>query len=388
VPRFSPFRGLRYDLDRVDPAAVTAPPYDVIDADARAGLVGRDPHNVVRIDLPVPDDTDGDPYERAAERFAAWQRDGVLRRDAEPGFYVYRMDHRDEAGRPRRTTGVLGALTLARPGEAEPGEQPILPHEHTTPKARSDRLLLQRATRANLSPIWGLSPTAGLTDLLPVDDPPIASWDDGEGVRHTLWRTTDEGATAAVAAAVAAEPLLIADGHHRYETALTYRDEHPTADTVLTYVVELDDDELTVRPIHRLLSGLPADLDLVRALEPFFEIDPATELRTDDGLVLVTAAGSWLLRPRPEALAGTRDLDTSRLDVALAALPDHEVVFQHGIEHVRDRVASGEAQAGVLLRAVRVGQIVEIAHGGERMPPKTTFFHPKPRTGVVFHTLG
>jgi uncharacterized protein (DUF1015 family) len=387
VPRFSPFRGLRYDLDRVDPAAVTAPPYDVIDAEARAGLVRRDPHNVVGIDLPVPDDTGGDPYEGAAERFAAWQREGVLRRDTEPGFYVYRMDHRDDDGRPRRTTGVLGALTLARPGEAAPGEQPILPHELTTPKARSDRLLLQRATRANLSPIWGLSPTAGLTDLLLVDDPPLAAWDDGEGVRHTLWRFTDQAAVEAVAGAVAAEPLLIADGHHRYETALAYRDEHPAADTVLTYVVELDDDELTVRPIHRLLSGLPGDLDLLEAFAPFFEIEATTELRTGDGLVLVTADGSWLLRPRPEAMAGARDLDTSRLDVALAALPDHELVFQHGIEQVRDRVASGQAQAGVLLRAVRVAQIVEIAHGGERMPPKTTFFHPKPRTGVVFHTF-
>jgi uncharacterized protein (DUF1015 family) len=388
VPRFSPIRGLRYDLDRVDPAATTAPPYDVIDADERAALVRRDPHNVVRIDLPV-DEGDGlDPYEAAAARFRAWQDEGVLVRDPEPSFYVYRMEHRDDRGRARRTTGVLGALALARPGEAGAGEQPILPHEFTTPKAKSDRLRLQEATGANLSPIWGLSPAAGLTGLLDTSTDPLASWEDRDGVGHRLWRLTDAATLERIASAVAAEPVVIADGHHRYETALGYREAHPAADTMLTYVVELDDDELSVLPIHRLVSGLPDDLDLVDALAPFFAVSPTEALRTDEGLVLVTVDGTWLLRPRPEAMTGARDLDTSRLDVALAALPHHDLVFQHGIDHVRDRVAKGEAQAGVLLRPATVAQIVDIAHGGERMPPKTTFFHPKPRTGVVFHTVG
>ncbi len=388
MPRFSPLRGLRYDLDRVDLAAATAPPYDVIDAEGRAALVRRDPHNVVRIDLPVDEGDGADPYEAAAARFAAWQDEGVLARDDEPSFYVYRMEHRDEQGRERRTTGVFGALALAPPGEAGPGQQPILPHEFTTPKARSDRLRLQEATQANLSPIWGLSPAGGLTELLDTTSQPLASWDDEDGVVHRLWRLTDADTLGRIAQLVAGEPLVIADGHHRYETALAYRDAHRDADTVLTYVVELDDDELTVLPIHRLLSGLPDDLDLLAAFEPFFVVETTDRLRTDEGLVLVTPEGTWLLRPRPEVMAGARDLDTSRLDVALAALPDHELVFQHGIDHVRDRIAKGEAQAGVLLRPVTVAQIVEIAHGGERMPPKTTFFHPKPRTGVVFHTLG
>lgn len=388
MPRFSPLRGLRYDLDRVDLATTTAPPYDVIDADERAALVRRDPHNVVRIDLPVDEGDASDPYEAAAARFQAWQDEGVLVRDPEPSFYVYRMEHRGDDGRARRTTGVLGALTLARPGEADAGEQPILPHEFTTPKARSDRLRLQEATGANLSPIWGLSPATGLTRLLDAGTDPLASWEDRDGVGHCLWRLTDAAALEQIASVVAAEPLVIADGHHRYETALTYREAHPAADTVLTYVVELDDDELSVLPIHRLLSGLPVDLDLIEALAPYFAISPTDTLRTDEGLVLVTADRTWLLRPRPAAMAGARDLDTSRLDVALATLPPHELVFQHGVDQVRDRVLSGEAQAGVLLRPATVAQIVEIAHGGERMPPKTTFFHPKPRTGVVFHTLG
>ena len=158
------------------------------------------------------------------------------------------------------------------------------------------------------------------------------------------------------------------------------------------YLVELAEDELSVLPIHRLLSGLPAGFDLAAALDPFFEPRPAgpvtaelaDRMDAEGALSLVLPDEAWLLVPRPEAMGEVRDLDTSRLDVALAALPPHELVFQHGIDLVAQRVAAGDAQAGVLLRPATVDQIIEIAHGGERMPPKTTFFHPKPahRRGV------
>jgi uncharacterized protein (DUF1015 family) len=308
------------------------------------------------------------------------------------------MSHDDEHGERRHTTGVFGALHLSRPGEGG-----ILPHEHTTPKAKSDRLNLTRATRANLSAVWGLSASAGLSALLTLADPPLAEWDDDAGVSHAVWRVDDPDRIAAIAELADAAPVVIADGHHRYETALTYRDElneagddrSPGGDSVLVYLVELADDELSVLPIHRLVSGLAADFDLLGALEPFFEARPAGQIGADiadrmveqGGLTLVLPDAAWFLVPRPAAMAGVRDLDTSRLDVALAALPPHELVFQHGVDQVVDRVDRGEAQAGVLLRPAGVGQIIEIAHGGERMPPKTTFFHPKPRTGVVFRLL-
>jgi len=400
VPRFEPFRGIRYDLDRLDPARVTAPPYDVISPSDREALLAEAPENVVRIDLPVPDPSDpgADPYEVAAELFQRWRAEGVLVDDPEPSFTVYRMEAPDEDGVVRRTTGVMGALTLSRPGEGG-----ILPHEFTTPKAKSDRLDLLRSTTANLSPVWGLSPAAGLSDLLDTEDEPLARFE-ADGVVHTVWRVSDPERVAAIAEAVGSEPVVIADGHHRYETSLAYRDERRAsspdgtaggAEAVLTFVVELVDDELSVGPIHRLLSGLSDDTDLSAALEPFFEVEPleladtgtVRRLQELGGLGLVTPEGTWLLRPRPEAMAEARDLDSSRLDVALAALDGVSVVYQHGVDHVRAAVASGDAQAGVLLRPVTVAQILDIAHGGERMPPKSTFFFPKPRTGLVFRDL-
>lgn len=413
MPAFEPFPGLRYGITH-DLADVTAPPYDVITDDERTALLERHPDNAVGIDLPVADaavagtgDTEtaasenDDPYRAAAETFARWQADGVLVRD-EPAFYVYRMDYVDEGGTARHTTGVIGSLTLSRPGEGG-----ILPHEQTTKKAKSDRLDLTRATEANLSAVWGLSPAAGLTKLLDTGEPPLATWTDGDGVAHSLWVLTEPDLLQAISELVDSAPVVIADGHHRYETSLAYRDEQRAAngdtggghDAVLMYVVELAEDELSVQPIHRLLSGLPPDLDLRAELEPFFTIEPGGDLDELDAsiaqtmedrgsLVLVLPDGWSFLTPRPEAFEGVRDLDTVRLDHALHDLPEHSLVFQHSVGRATERVRSGDVQAAVLLRPATVGQIVDIANGGERMPPKTTFFYPKPRTGVVFRSLG
>jgi uncharacterized protein (DUF1015 family) len=223
-------------------------------------------------------------------------------------------------------------------------------------------------------------------------------------VHHRLWRITQPGVVEAVAEAVAAAPVVIADGHHRYETALAYRDERRAAmgdrpgayDAVMAYVVELSEDQLMVRPVHRLLSGLPEGYDLVEALSPSFELTDAgatppvalpARMAESGALGLLTAGAAVLLRPRPEMLGGAQDLDSSRLEVALAALPEHRVAYQHGVDHVAAAVESGAAQAGVLLRPASVAQIAETGRGGDRMPPKTTFFEPKPRTGMVFREV-
>ena len=399
MAQFQPFPGIRYDLTRVRLADVVSPPYDVIDQAQRAELAARSPYNAVHVDLPTDQEAEPgeDRYRAAGRLLRDWQAQGILVGDPRPSFTVYRMGYVDDAGAQRHTTGVIGALELSPPGSD------ILPHELTTPKARSDRLDLLRGCRANTSAIWGLSLAKGLTDLLPLEAEPAADITDDEGVRHTVWVVDDPARCAAVAEAVAVQPVVVADGHHRYETSLAYRSEREAADgspglaaATLAYLVELVEDELTVRAIHRLISGLPDDLDLLAALTPWFEPlgpppsgTPVTVAMAQAGaLCLVRPEGETLLRPRSDALADARDLDTVRLNVALAALGEHSLSFQHGVDNVRRAVAGGEAQAGVLLRPASVAQIEATAHGGERMPPKTTFFHPKVKSGLVFRSLG
>lgn len=401
MARFHPFSGLRYTVADGLLDAVVAPPYDVISPGDRDRLASSDSYNAVRIEVPLAEEAadGGDKYRAAARIWKEWQDLGVLAADGEPSFYVYRMGFHDETGRARQTTGIVGALELSPPGEGG-----VLPHERTTPKDKADRLALIRSCRANFSPVWGLSTASGLSALCDTSGPPDAKATDEEGVHHRLWKVTQPGVIEAIAEVVGSAPLVIADGHHRYEVALAYRDERRStpgvsagaSDSVMAYVVELSEDQLDVRPIHRLISGLPDGVDVPAALAACFEVTPTdapaadlpTHMRDAGALALVTPAGAWLLRPLPETEAAAgHDLDSSRLDVALRALAPHELRFQHGVNHVVEAVASGAAQAGVLLRPATVAQIAAIGGGGERMPPKTTFFYPKPRTGMVFRSL-
>lgn len=391
MPGFSPFRGVRYNAEGGFVDDVIAPPYDVISPSDREALVARSEHNAVRLELPS-EEGGRNRYEVAAALWRQWQDERVLVPDDEPSFYAYRMGFHDEAGRPRQTTGILGALHLEAPGQG------ILPHERTTSKDKADRFDLIRAVRANLSPIWALSPTAGLSALASTEGPPDARATDEHGVHHRLWRLTAPAVLDGITEAVAANPVLVADGHHRYEIGLAYQSEtaSPGSDRILAFVVELAEEQLSVRAIHRVVRGLPAGFDLVAALDPFFEVfettgpDETLLARMDDAgaLGLVTPKGAWLLRPRQSTIdAAGHDLDSSRLDVALASLPDHDLTFQHGWDRVTDFVGTGDADAAVLLRPATVEQIAAISHGGERMPPKTTFFYPKPATGLVFRNL-
>jgi uncharacterized protein (DUF1015 family) len=410
VPQFLPFRGLRYRVtsEPADLSRVAAPPYDVIDDDQRASLEATDPHNSVQLILPHDAD-DHDRYEAAARRLAAWRDSGVLAVDDTAAFSAYRMTFRGAGGAPRVTTGVLGALALPPVG-TDPSDAGILPHERTLPKARSDRLALLRATRANLDPIWGLSLAAGLTDLLALDGPPDAVATDPEGVRHELWRLTDPAVLAAVSGAVASAPVVLADGHHRFETASNYRAERPAADagaaSIMALVVELADDQLSVGAIHRLVHGAPPDLR--ERLATAFEVrdagadalDGVTRLEArmheEGGLGLVDRRGLALLVPRPAVLAPDLDalpaplpeVDASRFDAGVRPhLGDAELSYRNDGATCAALVEKGAADAAVLLRPVTVAQIRTAAFGRVRMPEKTTFFEPKPRTGMVFRSL-
>lgn len=397
MPRFEPFRGTRY-AEHLSGSDVTCPPYDVISPDDRAALVARHEANAVLVELPEAEG-DGDRYAAAAETLDKWVGEGTLVTDDEPSFYVYRMGFHDETGRPRQTVGLIGAMELAVPGSD------VLPHERTTPKAKSDRLDLLRATRTNVSPVWGLSMAEGMSGLCDVTTPPVGRATDVDGVHHRLYRVTQQGALETIAEAVGQHPVVIADGHHRYQTGLNYQQEQRDAgtgagahDLIMTLVVELVEDQLSVRAIHRLIAGLPDGFDLLGALEAHFE--PAGEVdveasvldrMVEDGALCLVRPGQpgVLLRPRPATVdAAEFDLDSARLEVALRDLPEGSAItYQHGWDHVSAAVEKGEAQAGILIRPATVEQILEVGRTRTLMPPKTTFFYPKPVTGLVMRRL-
>ena len=392
MPRFEPFAGVRYDQSRVEIAKVMSPPYDVVGPEQRSVLAARHSANAIVVELPEPDPRSGaDRYVGAAARLAEWRADGVLMADPDNVFYAYRMTDIDGS----ITLGVLGVLGLDETSAAQ-----ILPHEETLPKAKSDRLELLAATRVNLSPIWGLSMASGLTPLLAIDAPPVAAGVDDDGVRHELWLIDDAVTIAAIAGVIGSAPVVVADGHHRLATASTYLAGAgagtPGADGILALVVELAEDTLSVGPIHRLLSGMPDGLDLVDTFDSWFDVARAGDctdrttaaLGESSALALVMSSGCWLLTPRDgTAEAAGSDLMSSMVALVVAELPDHDLAFANSWQDAVAAVQSEEAQAAVLLPPVAVDQIDAWAHARRRMPPKSTFFHPKPRTGMVFRAL-
>ena len=387
---FLPFRALTYNTDRAGPLdALIAPPYDIISSPQRRVLAERSAYNAVHVEAPVADNAD--PYAGAAERFRDWQSAGILDADDDPTYWVYRMGYQDEAGRARQTSGVFGAL--------EVGANDVLPHEETTPKALGDRLDLLRATRMNTSPIWGLSLASGFSALCdPVGAPEFRATDD-DGVHHRLWRVTQPGVRQTIAEAIASSPVVIADGHHRLETARAYLAEHPedrAATHMLAYIVELAEEQLSVQAIHRLIDNVDHHTDLIEALARHFELfetappDESIIRRMDDAgaLGVITPAGTWLAKPSLALNSAVdRPLDSARLRYALADIADLKISYQHGWDNANSAVQAHEAQAAVLLRPPSVAQIASVAHAHDRMPPKSTYFRPKPRTGMVFRSL-
>jgi uncharacterized protein (DUF1015 family) len=400
VPDFQPFRGLRYDVTRAAAPLgdLISPPYDVIDDAERTALEHRSPYNAVHLTLPREGDW-LDAYQRAARLLGEWRSAGVLATDPTPRLYRYQMDSADPDGTPRRTVGVIGSLGLA----ALDGGT-VIPHERTLAKAKSDRLNLLRATRTNLEPIWGLTLAHGFSALATADGPVVADCVDAAGACHSLAPIDDPDHIAAIRSLVASAPVVIADGHHRYETSLAFRDEiaalggEPSGeDGILALIVELAADQLRVRAIHRVIRGTPAR-PLRRRLADAGARVTAVEADTAPGaapgtLLLVDADGVALVHPSPDALARVpstlREVDSARFEAAIAPLLEatETVDYRHDAATCRDLVARGDASATVLLAPVPVDVIEAVAHAGQRMPQKTTFFAPKPCTGLVLRDL-
>ena len=392
MPRFTPFPALRYCDRTIDD--VIAPPYDVLSEVDIDALNARSAFNITHVD--VPRETAGPQrYVRAGSVLREWIDAGVVDFDDSPTFTIYRMRFTDATGAPRDIAGVLGGLEVV-----DDGAGGVLPHERVTPKASTDRLDLTRATQANMSPIWGLSLAAGLTDLLAEPGEHLSSVT-VDGVEHVVERVSDAGRVAAIAEKVGSDDVLIADGHHRYGISRTFRDEvrasgitNAHAEDTLAFVSELVADQLSVEAIHRLYTDI--DFDALRsALSTAFDLsdagtptaDTLAAMEADEKLCLIgpDGTGQWLA-PKLSAFDDVRSLDGAWLEHVLAEVA-HSVTYQHGVTNVVEAVTSGAATGAVLIRPVSVAEIERTAREGLLMPPKSTFFTPKLRTDLVVRSV-
>ncbi len=421
MAEIQPLRALHYDQAVVGALAdVVAPPYDVIDDSQRAALLARSPDNVVAVDLPKGE---GDVYAQAGERFQAWQQEGVLVRDPEPAIWVHTQQYTGPDGVTRTRRGFFCRVRIEPYG---PGR--VRPHERTHPGPKEDRLRLTRTTRANISPIFSLytdPDQAAWAALSPATT--VAPWaeiTDGDGTVHRIWRVSDPAVIAAVQTATAPAELLIADGHHRYETMQAYAEERDSeGDTgdehhfILMCLVALEDPGLTIFPTHRLVGGLDEarQSSLARELDrdfrsedvPLEQITPTPgtgplELgyfnRSDERPRHLTLKDQAIAdRALPDHGAVYRQLDTGVLEALVLkgalGLSDEDISHFNGMFYARDTeealsmVRSGAFDAAFLMRPTTVEQTRELAAAGENMPPKSTFFFPKLLTGLLFNPL-
>ncbi len=423
-----PINALHYDLTTVGSLNdVAAPPYDVIDSAQRAELLQRSPYNAVAIDLPKPygesgptDGGGGDPYATAAETIEAWREAGALVDDPQPAIWAMTQDYTGPDGAPRTRHGILARVRVE---DFDAGQ--VLPHERTLPGPKKDRLDLTRATRHNLSPIFSLA----TKDPWPLIESAIqgeAPWGeatDANGVVTKVWRVGDPDVHAQVTELLAGAQLLIADGHHRYETAIAYRDEiggEGPHNYTLMALTGLDDPGLTVFPTHRLLSGFAEDPERQRRFgEGLRELFEVSEVETGDldplgeegvgvfGLYDSHHKRAFRLRlkdvealdrrleGKPEAY---RRLDAAILETlvlkGIAEMSEEDILAKRGLGYAKsvdDSLAlldDGTYDVAFILRPIPVDQVRAICESDENMPPKSTYFFPKVLTGLVFNPVG
>jgi len=410
-PLVAPFRGERYAAkDRL--STLLAPPYDVISPDERTRYAARDLHNIVHLTLPEAP-AEEDRYRRAATLLAGWREEGALRADPADSVYVVAQDYALPTGEHRTRTGLFAAV------RAEPfSTRRVRPHEKTHAAPKVDRLALLRATQTSLESIFLLAPDPDRALARALADaaagvPTARAEVDGVGLR--MWVVSGERA-APLAGLGGRTRLYIADGHHRYETAVAYAAENPRGDRVLSFIVSASDPGLTIAPTHRIVFGAGHDAaKLIEAWREWFEVgrvapcmdrvERLAELGRDRTACLVAFPGGYhlslVLRPdapldRVPELGRTpavRALDVARVEAlvvqpilgagtttpTLAYTPDPRAAF--------DAVRDGKAAAAVLLNPTRVEQVFAVADAGDVMPPKSTYFVPKVPSGLVLRPL-
>ena len=434
MPVLRPFRALRYHVAPSDLSALLAPPYDIINPTQRLGLLERHPHNAVRLELPADlDSADARAYQSAAETVADWRRSGVLVRDAEPTVTVHRMRWPAADGRERSATGLFVRLKLEAFG---PGAG-VLPHERTMNAPKKDRYQLLEATEMNTSPVVFLAGSdvavTGRALGALTEGPPDVETETGDGVHHALWIRPAAHA-AALLEVLSSAPLIIADGHHRYETALAYRDTRQAASAAqgrpeddpawgyllaLVYPLEQSPDAL---PTHRVVRGRPCGHDLLERLRPFAFIEHLADrevllarmaappsfavgatgtgsigILTADKAALLTldreATGALLPADLSEA---SRGLDVNALSIiidraygddAATMAGDGRLWYLKDAREATQQVVDEMASAAYLLHGMPAAAISMVAQAGETMPHKSTYFHPKAPTGLLFNPL-
>lgn len=433
-----PFHGTLYNPATVgDVRQVVAPPYDIIDNSLQKTLHERHPHNVIRLELGYEQPNDNashNKYIRAAVALKDWLKSGALRRDSQPAIYYHTIEYQPPYSAPGTPTklfkGFLSTVELEEFGSGK-----IYPHENTRAAAKTDRLNLLEACRANFSPIISLysDPQNDILTLIEqaiASDKPRIDFQDDVGFRQRLWSVTDAGVLDKVVQAMKTKLLFIADGHHRYETALNYRRARRQQagassapqpyDNVLMLFASLEDKGLTVLPTHRVLTTrAPAAADLLRALDPLFEVTPLPFQSNNEpqvrgqfietlrsrgqsvpmfGLALQNDPHYYLLTlratHRPSASASPRDrLDVSLLQqhVISTVCPTQQeqeaILYSKDDHEALNWVRQGAGTAALLLNPTKVAEVQAVASAGERMPHKSTYFFPKPLTGLVMNVM-
>ncbi|MFU0832011.1 MAG: DUF1015 domain-containing protein [Oscillospiraceae bacterium] len=423
MAEIKPFRALRFTEKAGQISSLTCPPYDIISEEERKELLLKNPYNVIRLELPREGE---DPYAQAGETLKSWLNENILRRDTDPGLYIYEEEFKAYG----QVTKVKGFICLVKLEEFSKGI--ILPHEETLSKAKEDRFHLMNATGCNFSQIYSLYNDDGHVTRNRIDalssGEPRYEFCDGDGVIHRLWLVNDPVAIRAICEDFENRKLYIADGHHRYETALNYRNsrrEQGTAtggeDYVMMMLVDMENDGLVVFPTHRMVRGLSEfnGEKLMEACKAYFDVtqhfavnEIETELEAlyqqgkkafafycggEEWTLLVLKDTSIMAQLLPEKSEAYRGLDVSVLhSLILERLlgidkenmaNQKNLVYTRSMEEAINSVKAGESQCAFLLNPTRVTEIRDVAAAGEKMPQKSTYFYPKLITGLVMNQI-
>ncbi len=409
-----PFRALRFTEKAGSIKDCVCPPYDIVSRSERAGLAAKNEHNLIRLELPEGENR----YEAAGALLREWINDGILAQDKEEALYVYREEFR-VSGKRYALTGFLCRLKLC-----EFSERVVLPHEETLSKAKQDRFELMKATNCNFSPIYSLYDGAGtgVSEILAktAGTEPVYRFTDEEAVTHTMWRLTDRREIAAIQAALRGRQAFIADGHHRYETALNYRrhvrEEGADVDagSVMMMLVDMEDKGLVVFPTHRMIVDMPVNTaEVAEKCSEYFDISSCSLINVKRKLdtagkecvfaMYTGGENALMFRLRPEARGlniDGRSQAYSALDVSVLhkyvlegtlGIDRENMARQVNLRYTRsareavNAVRTGRASAAFIINPTRVSQIKDVALAGDKMPQKSTYFYPKLKTGLVMN---